>query len=106
MTDEEIAPDVAGAAGPDPGTASAGDPEPGSAALDPGRYHLRRAPRFRAFGITGALVGIVLGAVLARTPVAGEQYTGRAVFGYLALILGLLGIAIGLGAAVLLDRRR
>lgn len=68
---------------------------------------VRRAPRYRAFGLAGALAGVVV-ALVATLVVAGV--TGRdAVLGYAALFTGLgaaaLGALVGMVVAVLLDRR-
>lgn len=71
----------------------------------------RRAPRYRAFVGTGALAGVLLALIttffLQFEPVAGATtYTLESVFGYTALLFGLLGAMLGGIAAILLERRR
>ena len=65
---------------------------------------LRRAPRYRAFGVTGALVAAVLGAVLVL--VTGPE-GGDPGYALLFVLLGsaLIGAVLGGLVAVLLDRR-
>lgn len=67
----------------------------------------RRAPRFRAFLLTGAVVGAVVGLVVALLAPGeeGSAFTGRTVGGFLAMALGLFGALVGGLAAVLVDRR-
>lgn len=84
------------AAGP-----QAGEPRP-----EPVRYELRRAPKYFSFGLTGAAIGAFAGLVLALAfPISGD-YSERAIVGYFAAILGLIGVLTGLGVAVLIERRR
>jgi anti-sigma factor RsiW len=79
-----------------------GTPEP----TEPVSYRLRRAPRYRAFGLTGLVIGVILGAVLALSSPAAGDYSAQTILGYFVSIFGLLGALLGCGAAVLLDRRR
>jgi len=69
-------------------------------------YRLRRAPRYGAFAATGVLIGIVVGAVLALSFQAADDYSARTILGYFVAIFGLFGVLIGCGAAVLFDRSR
>jgi hypothetical protein len=80
-------------------------PEPMPAA-EPQQVHLRRAPRYRAFVITGAVVGLVVAYVLSKATGDDPQFSGRSVLGYLVVILGLIGAVIGGGLAVLAERPR
>jgi hypothetical protein len=75
-------------------------------AAEPQQVHLRRAPRYRAFVITGAVVGLVVAFVLSRSTGDAPQFSGRSVLGYLVVILGLIGAVIGGGLAVLAERPR
>jgi hypothetical protein len=72
----------------------------------PVTYRLRRAPRYARFGVTGTIVGVVIGAVLALSFSATADYSIRTIAGYFTAILGLVGCLTGLGAAVLIERRR
>ncbi|MDO4252305.1 MAG: hypothetical protein Q4C74_03595 [Rothia sp. (in: high G+C Gram-positive bacteria)] len=78
---------------------------------------IRRAPSLLAFAITGALLGLLLAAVLtlvdlpagllsAGQPVDDYQreYTPMAIFGLLAVICTGMGLALALSIALLLDR--
>jgi hypothetical protein len=67
---------------------------------------LRRAPRYRAFVLTGALAAAGIGALAALAfPVSGD-YSLRTVVGYVAAVCGLLGAMVGAGVALLLERGR
>jgi membrane associated rhomboid family serine protease len=67
---------------------------------------LRRAPRYRAFVLTGVLVAAGIGALAALAfPVSGD-YSLRTVVGYVAALCGLLGAMVGAGVALLVERRR
>ena len=67
---------------------------------------LRRAPRYRAFVITGAALAVLVAAVsTVALPVTGK-YSAGSVFGYLAVSLGLFGALLGAAAAVLVERPR
>lgn len=72
----------------------------------PAGYRLRRAPRYRAFGFTGVLIGVLFGAVLAMSFQAAGDYSAQTILGYFVAIFGLLGALLGCGAAVLLDRKK
>jgi hypothetical protein len=72
----------------------------------PVRLRLRRAPRYRAFGFTGAGIGVLAGVILALSFTASGDYSIRTIAGYFAASFGLVGALIGLGAAVLIERRR
>lgn len=78
---------------------------------------VRRAPRYGAFLVAGALVGMVVGLVVAFATAAGSGVTGadggvlpflggqNGVRWLLALGGGVLGAFVGGGLAVLADRR-
>lgn len=72
---------------------------------------VRRAPRYRAFGLTGLLAGVVLALlldVLAGDPVQQPQtsFGPGSALAYLLFGLGLLGLVLGLGLALVVERRR
>jgi hypothetical protein len=69
-------------------------------------FRLRRAPRYRPFGLTGVLLGVVGGVVLALSFPAQADYSMQTIAGYFAAIFGLVGGLLGLGLAVLIERRR
>jgi len=77
------------------------DADPGT----PTQLRLRRAPRYRPFGLTGAFIGVVAGVVLALSFTAASNYSMQTIAGYFAAIFGLLGVVLGLGLAVLIERR-
>ena len=70
------------------------------------QLRLRRAPRYLPFGLTGAVLGVVAGLVLALSFTAASNYSMQTIVGYFAATLGLIGAVLGLGAAVLIERRR
>jgi hypothetical protein len=70
------------------------------------QLRLRRAPRYGSFGFSGVLVGIVSGLVLALSFPAASNYSTQTIAGYFAAIFGLIGAVLGLGVAVLIERRR
>jgi hypothetical protein len=74
--------------------------------VSPSQFRLRRAPRYRPFGLTGALIGVVAGLILALSFTAASNYSMQTIAGYFAAILGLAGTVVGLGVAVLIERRR
>ena len=67
---------------------------------------MRRAPRYRAFGFTGAGIGIAAGVVLALSFKAASNYSIQTITGYFAAMFALVGGLVGLGVAVLIERRR
>lgn len=78
-----------------------------TAADEPRQVSLRRAPRYRAFVLTGILVGLLAAGLLyVLFPGGAGEFSARAVFGYVAAGLGLLGGVLGGLAAVLLERPR
>lgn len=69
------------------------------------QVHRRRAPRFRAFVITGLLLAFVVSAIVAAvTPPAGG-YSQQALFGYAFVVLAVVFCLLGGLIAVLVDRR-
>ena len=91
------------------------DPTPRSEDGAPGRppappegrpVRLRRAPRYRAFVLTGLLAALAVAAVTALVTPASGGYGKLALFGYLRVALGLVGAVPGGPVARLLERRR
>jgi hypothetical protein len=69
------------------------------------QVRLRRAPRYRAFVATGALLGALAG-IVARLLLgdSGSVFSSATTTGYLAAIGLLLGGLLGAAVAVLADR--
>jgi hypothetical protein len=71
------------------------------------QVQLRRAPRYRAFVLTGALAGVLAAAVVAFSQLLPVREGGSAgtVFLYFALAFALLGALAGAGVAIWAERR-
>ncbi|PPK97868.1 hypothetical protein CLV92_10218 [Kineococcus xinjiangensis] len=67
--------------------------------------HVRRAPRYRAFVLTGLAAAVAVAAVIALLTPASGGYSRLALLGYLGVTLGLVGGVLGGLVAVLVDRR-
>ncbi|MEZ0164489.1 hypothetical protein AB2L27_06900 [Kineococcus sp. LSe6-4] len=65
----------------------------------------RRAPRFRAFALTGLVIAFVVSGAVAITTPPSDGYSQQALFGYLFCSLGLVFVLLGALIAVLADRR-
>lgn len=90
-------------------TPQTSDPDGAAPAVSPParvQVQLRTAPRFGRFAVTGALLGLVIGAVfvLLRQP-EGLKISTVAAVGYLAVVAGMIGGLVGAGLALLADRR-
>jgi hypothetical protein len=96
-------PDASDPSGTRPPDAPPGDGGPPEGAL---RVRLRRAPRYRAFTLTGAGVGLFLGILVSLIyGTTDGRFTERALAGYLGVIGLLVGGILGAGAALLAERR-
>jgi hypothetical protein len=71
------------------------------------QVRLRRAPRYRPFMATGAVLGAAVGLLAAATTGSlPAGFSTQTVLGYFGAIGLLLGVVVGAGAAVLVERRR
>jgi hypothetical protein len=68
-------------------------------------HGVRAAPRYRAFIAVGAGLGVIAALVLTMAFEAGPEYPRSTVFGYLAVLLGLVMGLVGGVVAVIVDRR-
>jgi hypothetical protein len=66
---------------------------------------VRRAPKYVPFLILGALVGVVVAAVVAFALPGDESFDRGAVFGFFLVMFGAAGAILGAVAALVLDRR-
>ncbi|MCI2237488.1 hypothetical protein MO973_06295 [Paenibacillus sp. TRM 82003] len=66
----------------------------------------RRAPRFRAFVLTGVVVAFLAAAVVAVLTPPAAGYSQQDLLGYLFVSFGLVGALLGGLVAVLADRTR
>jgi hypothetical protein len=88
-----------------PAEPAVGTPEPGTGA-GTRQFSLRRAPRYRAFVITGVAVGVLIAAVLMVVFPDNGQFSARAIFGYVAVILALIFGLAGALIAIFAERPR
>ncbi len=65
---------------------------------------IRRSPRFLRFFILGLIVGVIAALILTVAFPADGEYTVLQVFGFMLLITLVLGGALGLVVAIILDR--
>lgn len=68
----------------------------------PERRKVYRSPNIVAFLLTGAVIGIIAGAIIGALGDSGD-YTDWSAVGYLAVVFGSLGAMLGGVAAVLAD---
>ncbi len=77
---------------------------PTSTTPEPVLLRVHRSPRYGAFLVTGAVVGVLLAVVSGAIGTGdGSISTGRLI-GYLAVVFGLLGALLGGGVAVVIER--
>jgi uncharacterized membrane protein YccC len=65
---------------------------------------VKRSPRYARFMLAGALLFAVLALILTFAFPANPTYDRGAVFGFLLLLCGTVGVALGAILALLLDR--
>jgi hypothetical protein len=68
--------------------------------VDPERS---RTPSFKFFLVTGAVLGFVVGAVVAITGPDASNYSSGTAIGYLGVLGAVIGLALGGGIALLVD---
>ncbi len=69
-------------------------------------HQRRRLPNFKRFLVTGAVLGFVLGLVVASAGAPTPNYDASSAVGYLGVMGAGLGMLLAGFVAVLLDRRR
>jgi hypothetical protein len=86
----------AGSPTSDPGTSDAQQP-------DPFLRQVHRSPRYGAFLLTGAVIGVIVAVISGAIGTGdGSMSTGRLI-GYLAMVFGLLGALLGGAVAVVVE---
>lgn len=65
---------------------------------------IRRSPRFLRFFVVGIILGIIIAMILTFAFPPSGEFTQLQVFGFLALICGIVGGTLGLVFALMLDR--
>jgi cation transporter-like permease len=68
------------------------------------RLRVRRSPKYAAFIVTGALIGLLVAIVAGGTGAVDPQFSRAKLIGYLAMALVLVGGLLGAGVAVALER--
>ncbi|MFJ6651629.1 potassium transporter Trk [Microbacterium sp. NPDC091313] len=89
------------------------EPNRPSVRVDVETVRVRRAPRYPVFLVVGALLGVVVAAILTlafhgsdqASPNTGVVYSATQVFGFVSLVCAPIGIAVGGLVAVILDAR-
>jgi membrane protein DedA with SNARE-associated domain len=67
---------------------------------------VRRAPKYPAFVLSGALLGVLIGVLLGLIGSSAVDVSQASLLGYLAALCALLGGVIGAAAALIIERRR
>ncbi|GLI27572.1 hypothetical protein ARHIZOSPH14_18140 [Agromyces rhizosphaerae] len=65
---------------------------------------VRRSPRYPRFLVLGGAVGALLALILTFAFPAVEQFDKGQIFGFLLLVLGAMGVALGAVLALVIDR--
>ncbi len=83
------------------------DPAAGVAQPGPQRRRLtvRRAPKYVPFMVAGALLGVIVAAILTLVSNGAEQFGSGSVFGFFAVLLMVPGVGLGAVVALVIDRR-
>ncbi|KQX08576.1 hypothetical protein ASC59_11700 [Leifsonia sp. Root1293] len=69
-----------------------------------GEAVVRRSPRYLRFLLAGAIVGILVALILTVTFPANPEFSIGQVFGFLLLLCGVIGLALGAVIALVFDR--
>lgn len=81
------------------------DRDPDDPTLAPGWYRVRRNVKFRSFLFTGAVLGFLIGAVIAAIGPSSPRVSGGSALAFMGMVGALIGTLIGGLVAVLFDRR-
>jgi uncharacterized protein YacL len=65
---------------------------------------IRRSPRYLRFFLLGIILGVIVAMILTFAFPPSAQFTQTQVFGFLALICGVVGGTLGLVFALIFDR--
>lgn len=65
---------------------------------------VRRAPRYPRFIALGAVVGVIAALILTFAFPDNEEFDKGQVFGFLLLVCGTIGVALGAVVALVIDR--
>lgn len=65
---------------------------------------LRRSPKYGSFMGIGAGLGVVVGVAIAASQPAAGDYSIEQIIGFMALVCGAVGLAIGGILAIVIDR--
>ena len=68
------------------------------------QLRVRRSPKYTAFIVTGALLGLLVAIVAGGTGAVDPQFSRAKLIGYLAMAFVLLGGLLGAGVAVAVER--
>ncbi len=94
--------DATGSTGPAESDVDDRQPSVGSA---PVRYRVRRAPKFRAFLLTGAILGLVIGVLIDVLGPTDPRIQATSSLAFFAVVGAAVGACLAAIIAVLLDRR-
>jgi multisubunit Na+/H+ antiporter MnhF subunit len=72
------------------------------------QVRLRRAPRYRAFVVTGGLIGVLAAGIIVFSAIfpVHQGRSAQTVFLYFALTFALIGGLSGAAVAIFVERRR
>lgn len=82
----------------------AGVPTSDATKPDPTLRRVHRSPRYGAFLVTGAVIGVALAVISGAIGTGDGSISAGRLIGYLAIVFGLLGALLGGAVAVLIER--